>query len=166
MVIEQLIGFFAPWKALYEDSKAVPAITQSVHLLGMLIGGGLAIASDRTTLRARSTDAGARAEELEHLHQIHRPVVIALFVITLSGLALAAADFETFITSPAFWVKIGLVVLLLGNGLLFMRTETRLRRDGSAAGPRLWGRLRFNAICSITLWCATLVAGAVLVNAA
>ena len=40
---------------------------------------------------------------------------------------LTAADLETFATSPVFWVKLGLVTLLLANGLVLERTESRLR---------------------------------------
>jgi hypothetical protein len=37
---------------------------------------------------------------------------------------------------------------------------------GTARAARLWRRLRASTICSIALWTATLVAGAVLTSAA
>jgi cation transporter-like permease len=81
---------------------------------------------------------------------------------------MVASDVNTFITSPILWVKLGLVVLLVVNGVVLERTETKLRRNGVSDGPvpDLWGRLRASAVASITLWMATLIAGTVLTSAA
>jgi hypothetical protein len=87
-----------------------------------------------------------------------------------SGVLLAAADLETFATSPVFWVKLGLVALLLVNGFVLERTESRLRglsaREVVPAGrvESSWRRLRKSAVLSFVLWTATLVAGTLLVN--
>jgi hypothetical protein len=83
----------------------------------------------------------------------------------VSGVALFFTDVETFAESVAFWVKMGLVALLLLNGLLMTRTESVLRRsaDGDTAS---WGRLRTTAFASGVLWLATLLAGVALTNAA
>ena len=64
----------------------------------------------------------------------------------------------------AFWVKMGLVALLLLNGLVMTRTESTLRRapNGDASA---WGRLRTTAVVSGVLWLATLLAGVALTNA-
>ena len=45
---------FAPWHSLYADSKTVASVVTGVHLVGLLFGGGLAVAADRSTLRALS----------------------------------------------------------------------------------------------------------------
>jgi hypothetical protein len=53
------------------------------------------------------------------------------------------------------------------NGVLLERTESALRRSADNEGSEsLWSRLKFNAISSLVLWSATLVAGITLVNVA
>ncbi len=173
MIIQQLAHLFEPWHRLYGDSKVIPALTEAAHILSLLFGGGLAIAADRATLRARRAGAAVRANQLAELHDVHRPVLIALCGSFVTGVALAGADVEVFAASPAFWVKLGLVALLLANGGLLFRTETSLRAmspgvvdsaPGALQADRLWGRLRASSIFSMFLWSATLIAGTVVVN--
>jgi hypothetical protein len=169
MIIEQLTHLFAPWNKLYGGSKVIPALTEGAHILSLLFGGGLAVAADRATLRARRRGDAARASQLSELHDVHRPVMFALCGSFLSGVALAGADVEVFAASPAFWVKLGLVTLLLLNGALLYRTESMLRGPAGQTpdrAERLWNRLRLSSILSLFLWSATLIAGTVLVNVA
>jgi uncharacterized membrane-anchored protein len=135
----------------------------------MLIGGGLAIAADRATLRISHELPGERERHLGELKAVHRPVLIALTVLFISGLAMMTADLDTFLKSPVLWLKIGLVALLVINGVILERTEAKLRRNGGpdqGPPPDLWGRLRAAAVASITLWIATLIAGTILTSAA
>ena len=135
----------------------------------MLVGGGLAIAADRATLRISHEKPGERERHLGELKAVHRPVLIALGVLFITGLGMLASDVNTFLTSPVLWVKLGLVALLVINGVVLERTEARLRRNGGTHDgppPDLWGRLRTAAVASIALWIATLVAGTVLNSAA
>ncbi|HYV97721.1 MAG TPA: hypothetical protein VE967_09725 [Gemmatimonadaceae bacterium] len=158
----------------------MPTLTESAHLLAMLIGGGLAIGADRTTIRVIKKNILDRYSYLEELHAVHRPVVISFALLFITGIALAAADIDTFVASPAFWVKLGLVALLLINGGVLTWTESRLRKlshavvtpsDGASWYPvdrarRRWTRLRVTSALSIILWALTLIAGAVLVDVA
>jgi len=160
--IARIAELFAGWNALYSDSTLVSTTVTTVHVLALLTAGGLAIAADRMTLRANAADAARAAQEVR---SVHRPVLIALAVLFVSGVALAAADVETFLVSPLFWVKMGLVTLLLVNGLGLARAETRFRRSPEAQ-PVHWRRLRTHAWASLVLWGATTIAGTVLVNAA
>jgi uncharacterized membrane protein YvlD (DUF360 family) len=129
----------------------------------MLIGGGLAIAADRATLRITEEKPGERERHLGELNAIHRPVLLALSLLFLTGVLMIASDVTTFLASPILWLKLGLVALLVINGVVLERTETSLRRADSPND--LWGRLRLAAICSIALWIATLVVGTTLVSA-
>jgi len=72
-------------------------------------------------------------------------------------------DIGTFLTSPVFWTKMTLVVLLLANGYLVKRTEEQLNADPSPSN-RAWPRFKFGAIASITLWLSTTLAGVTLLN--
>jgi hypothetical protein len=106
MILQQLISALAPWQSAYSDSKVIPAVVTTVHLVAL------------------------------------------------------------------FWVKLGLVALLLINGIVLERTESTLRALSSrqvvptVRVAQLWRRLRASAVCSLGLWTATLIAGALLVNVA
>ena len=162
--IEQV---FAPWKQVYSDSIALSTAVTAAHLLAMLFGGGLAIAADRTTLLLKGESVEQRRQHLVDLNAVHRPVLIALTFSFITGVAMLTSDIATFVASPALWVKLTMVALLLINGVLLNRTESALRRstDGGSS-ESLWNRLKFNAVSSLVLWSATLVAGITLVNVA
>ena len=166
--IPALAHALAPWNSLYSDSKAVASGVTGVHLVGLLFGGGLAVAADRSTLRALKRPPSDRGAALAELHAVHRPVLIALAVLFASGVALATADIETFLSSPVFYLKLVIVALLLANGAVLERTERALRRGagGPHAETRLWRRLKATTCLSLFLWTCTVVAGTVLVNAA
>jgi hypothetical protein len=166
-LVQSLAHTFAPWQSLYADSKGVAAAVNSVHLIGLLFGGGLAVAADRTTLRALRGGPSDRDRALIELGTVHRPVVIALTLLFVSGVALAAADVETFATSPIFLIKLGIVALLLVNGAVLALTEGALRRgETEQSRERLWRRLRTTTYLSLMLWTGTVLMGTVLVNAA
>jgi hypothetical protein len=169
--VTALIQLFAPWQALYSDSKIASDTVTATHLLALLFGGGLAVAADRATLRSLSQHIDERLRTLQNIRTTHRPVLIALVVLFVSGFALATADLKTFLGSWIFWVKLGFIALLLINGLVLERTETKLRVSpelavgNSSTSDRLWRRLKVSAVMSIALWSATLVFGTILVNA-
>lgn len=169
-LLKSIEYLFAPWQNLYSDSTAISTTITALHLIGMLIGGGLAIAADRATLRITHEQPGERERHLSELNAVHRPVLLALGILLITGVLMVTSDVATFLGSPILWIKSGLVALLVLNGVVLERTETALSRSSCAADeaqqPALWGRLRVAAICSTALWVATLVAGTVLVNAA
>lgn len=170
-IVQQLTDWFAPWQSAYSNSKVLSTSVTTIHLLALFIGGGFAVAADRLTWRltrpgSNPTDAD-RVRQLVDLKQVHRPVLIALSVLLVSGLLLAAADVETFATSTVFWVKLVLVAVLIVNGGVLQLSERALWRPvaSDAEATRLWRRLRRSAGVSLAMWTATVVAGAILVNA-
>ena len=170
-IVPALVHAFAPWQSLYSNSKTTETVVTSTHLVAMLFGGGFAVAADRATLRATAQNADGRRRLLQELGTVHRPVLIALGFLFVSGVALATADVDTFAKSPAFALKLVLVALLLGNGFVLTRTEAALRGVPAPGADqpredRLWRRLRTTARLSLLLWTVTVVAGTVLVNAA
>lgn len=166
-LVARLAQLAEPWKDRYADSTTLATGVLFVHLGAMLVAGGLAIAADRGTLRAaRAPRPGARRRQLAEIAGAHRPVTVALALVMLSGALLFLSDVETYATSIAFWTKMTLVALLLGNGLVMMRTERALRDDAAAAerAAGRWRLLRGSAIASAALWVATVLAGTVLGN--
>lgn len=174
MMNKVIIGaahFLAPWQAAYSDSTVISTSVTTVHVVALVFGAGLAIAADRATLRHTRGTEGDKLHLLHEIRSTHRPVLIALALMFISGAALAAADIKTFAESPVFWVKLGLVSLLLVNGAVLERTESALKKGNGLEilSPNrssiMWKRLRRSAVFSIALWTATIVAGTVLVNA-
>ena len=168
-MLERAVEVVAPWQTVYENSTLLSTSVIALHLTALLIGGGLAIAADRSTLRVGNTVPDDRQRQLAELGAVHRPVLAALTVLFVSGVALTAADLETYIVSPVYWIKFGFIVLLLVNGVVMTRTEGALRRDSAlapAVAQSLWRRMRASAWTSIALWIATLVLGTALVNMA
>lgn len=170
-LVETAVQLAAPWQSLYDDSTVLSTSVIAVHLTALLIGGGLAVAADRATLRATGRPADDRERQLYELSAVHRPVLIALSFLFISGLALTAADLGTFLVSPVYWIKFGFVALLLANGAWMRSNEQGLRNSARAgesldAPPALarWQRMRWSSWASIALWVTTLVLGTTLVN--
>lgn len=148
------------WGSFYANHAAIRTLVAFVHVGALIAGGGLAVAADRAMLTAVLDDDWSRRTLLETLEGTHRLVVGSLVLITVSGFLLFASDFETFLYSRFFWIKMGLVVLLMVNGVLLMRAERRALSGDHAA----WGTLRFTAIASIALWFLTTLGGVALPN--
>ena len=169
-LVDRLALLATPWHDAYAGSAVLPTAVLFAHFAALLVGGGLALAADRATLRAAARAADDRARQLVALGETHRVVVGALAVLFASGGLLFLADVETFATSRVFWVKGALVALLLANGLAMTRTERALHAaadadaDATAIDAR-WRRLRRGAMLSVALWLSTVLAGTVLTNA-
>ena len=173
-LVERLGEAAGPWQSLYSDSKLVSATVTFAHVGAMLVGGGMAIAADRHTLRATHGTVDDRTRQLAELEQLHALVIGSLAVVALSGIAMFLSDVDEFARSGTFWVKMGLVVLLLANGALMTRSERALRpASADAAGnstssaiardsATAWSRLRAHAIVSVALWIAITLAGVLL----
>ena len=173
-IVQQLSDWFAPWQSAYSDSKVLSTSVTTIHLLSLFIGGGFAVAADRLTWRLTRPGSPAteadRMRQLVDLKEVHAPVLISLTILFGSGLLLAAADIKTFAPSPIFWVKLALVAVLIVNGAVLRLSERALWRRSVGGGSdaetaRLWRRLRRSAGVSLAMWLATVVTGAMLVNA-
>jgi hypothetical protein len=154
-----------PWAHVYADSKVVATIVTFGHVASLLMAGGLAVATDRATLRALRLAAAERGRHLEELAGVHRLVVGGLALSVITGILLFASDIETFVGSWIFWLKMALICVLLANGFVMTRAEGALRAD-AADGSLAWGRLRRSALVSVGLWYAITLAGVALVNVA
>jgi len=151
-----------PWNNLYSDSKAVASTVVFLHLVPLILAGGAAIVADRATIRASRAAAEDRARQLIDLGRTHAIVVGGLALSFASGVLMFFSDVDTFLGSLFFWIKLGLVGLLLVNGFVMTRTEKQLNVAGDDAV--LWNRLRTISVLSLILWLATTLAGVVLTN--
>lgn len=161
-VIAAMTTVMHRWANLYSDSKGISGVTTFVHLGGMLLGGGFAIATDRLTLRAYEAGPTIRQQQLAEIHAVHGPVLVGLVLMFASGGLMLAADFSNLATSPVFWAKAALIALLLLNGGVMQQAESRLRNGVRGPGAIYWDRLRFTSMASLTLWFAVALAGTLL----
>ena len=160
---EFLVSLFQPWNDFYSHSKAAETIVLCLHIGGLLLAGGFAIAADRATIRSIGRVAESRTAQLKELAAIHRWVITGLAAVVVSGVALLASDFETFWGSWIYWLKMVLVAVLLINGYQMTRVEQALELDPSEGSPK-WSVLHRTALTSLTLWFATTFVGIALAN--
>lgn len=159
-VVQTLVHVAQPWASFYNDSRLVSSGVMFVHLGGLLLGGGGAVVADRASLRAVHASEAKKMDHLRELSLTHRVVIGGLAATFLSGLLLAAADVETFATLALFWLKMGLIGLLLANGAMMQRVERAL-----AAGAHAWPRLHRTAVASLVLWFTVLFVSTFLTSA-
>lgn len=157
-----------PWADLYADSALVKAGVAFLHVGGLVAAGGFALFADRATLRAGRRTPAERHAWVRELGALHRPVLIGLAVVVLSGLLMLAADLEALLPSPVFWVKMAAFVLLLLNGRALQRAGQRLASSvaGAADDAKGWRALRRASLRSAGLWFVVLFLGTLLTSAA
>jgi hypothetical protein len=154
-MLSHLVGW---WAHLYSDSKVLSAAVTFVHLGGILIAGGFAIAEDRAAiLLLREAEPDFR-RELPLIERVHVWVMGGLAVVTVSGLAMLFADLHSYLTSLLFWTKMALIAALLANGWVRTRAE-HLLRDGMTSRRVLLHR---TSLISVGLWFLVLLAGSFL----
>ena len=73
---------------------------------------------------------------------------------------LLGADFDTYVASRIFWLKMALIAALLINGALLVRAGRRV----DALETSDWVRLRRASVASLALWFLTTLLGAALPN--
>ncbi len=157
-MFESVVSALEPWATMYGDSTALSVGLTFAHLGSMMVGGGLAIAADRTVLRSAPPTTPAASVTLANaMGDVHRPVVIALVISLISGGLQLAADLESLAVNKVMWVKIALLILLAGNGYLMLRDEAAVRRDAGVG--KGFAALRIRAITSVVLWLAITLAG-------
>jgi hypothetical protein len=162
-IVESIATAVQPWADFYAHHKPVSNAITWGHLAALLVGGGAAVTSDRMMLRLGGADAEERRRRVLDFSRTHRVVIGALAFSALTGVSMLLSDVKTFLVSPVYWTKMGLVLLLLANGYLLVRTERGLAADPSP-GNALWQRFSFGAVSSIALWLSITLAGVLLVN--
>jgi hypothetical protein len=150
------------WAAFYDAHRMVSVAVRYVHVAGLVVGGGTALATDRQVLKTLRSGPTGRASTVAALHESHRVVVPALALVVLTGLLMTASDTATFLGSPLFWTKMGLVGLLLLNGVGLLAAERAVARERASG----WAWLGLTSAASLLLWLVILFFGIWLTAAA
>jgi len=162
-MLDTLVELAKPWAKFYSKSTPAQNIILFAHLAGLLGGGGLAIAADRAIWKARAAADDVRTRILSEVAAVHRPVITGLVFALLSGALMTAADVETYLTSPVWWVKICAVGLLLANGAWLRSIERTALRTPTVA-PTAWAKFTLSSRLSLTLWFVVVLVGVALGN--
>jgi len=150
------------WAAFYDAHRMASVTIHYLHLAGLVVGGGTALAADRQILKAARSGPAERSATVAALHASHRVVVPALAVVVVTGALMTASDTTTFIGSRLYWVKMGLVTLLLLNGAGILAAERAASRERAHA----WSWLGLTSVASLVLWLVILFMGVWLTAAA
>jgi len=150
---EFLAHAVAGWAGFYADHRIVSVTVRYLHLAGLLIGGGTALALDRRVLGARRRPEPERRAVLDALAGSHRVVLPAFGLVMLTGVLMTASDTATFFAARIYWTKMSLVALLLLNGAGLLLAEGRARRNGR------WTWVSVASALSLALWLSILYAG-------
>ena len=148
------------WAKYYGTHKLVANGVLFVHLSGLLLGGGAAVAADRETLKAAGEADPVRADHLAFLASVHGIALAGLAMLFVSGLAILLSDLDTFWDTKVFWIKMGLVVLLLANAFAMQRAE----KLAATLPGRAWPRLRATSIASLVLWFTIVLVSTILAS--
>jgi hypothetical protein len=157
-----LASAVASWADYYDRHHAVSVTVRYLHLVGLVVGGGTALAADRQILAAARSGPEQRSAVVTSLHAAHGVVVPALALMVTTGILMTAADADTFLASRLYWSKLGLVTLLLLNGLGLLAAERAFSRGGTQS----FTGLQLTSTASLLLWLAILFAGVWLTVAA
>ncbi len=109
-----------PWQKLYAHSTVVATLVLFGHVAGLLVAGALTLSTEGSALRLDPQDADARRRYVRSVMPSRRALVIALSIAMLSGALLFLTDLEAFAVSTVCWTKMGLVALLLANGVVVL----------------------------------------------
>jgi len=146
-VVASLASWAEPWRGAVSHSVVLSTGVLFVHLAALVCAGGFSLVADYEILRR---PAGGSSSALST--QGPRTIAArALVILLASGAALFLSDVAAFADMATFWLKMGLVALLLVNA------------RASISAPA-GGRCRLHAWLSVALWAGTLALGTMLMS--
>ena len=93
------------------------------------------IAADRATLMAHAPRLAVTRQQIAAIHNTHRVVIVGLAAVIVSGVLLFAADVNTYAVSKLFWLKMGMVALLMVNGAILVRVGRNVPEPDERHAP-------------------------------
>jgi hypothetical protein len=148
-VIASLASWAEPWRGAVSHSIALSTGVLFVHLAALVCAGGFSLVADYETLRTASAPLSASLAAVGP--GARKIAAYGLIVLLASGAALFLSDVAAFANMASFWVKMGLVAVLLVNA------RAALSRSAAA-------RCRLHARLSIALWLCIVALGTILMS--
>jgi len=139
---------FSTWMRESESLFAYPGIL-FLHTAGLSIVVGISVVVDLRLLGL------LRDLPLAPLERFFPILWTGLWINTVSGAALLAQNAATRLTSPLFFIKMGLIAFAVLDTMLIRRLIAR----APAEGRQEPSRARVLAAASLVLWCGALTAG-------
>ena len=146
--IAVLASWAEPWRDTFSHSAVLSTAVLFVHLAALLVAGGFSLVADYEAIRAPLSAATSPAPR--------RLAMRGMIVLLASGAALFLSDVDAFAHLATFWIKMGLVAILVVNARFALRVDATTVGTGT--------RRRFHAAASAALWLCTLGAGTALMN--
>lgn len=151
------------WSSLYSNHTNLSNGIVFLHLAGLIVGGGAAVTTDRQILKAWRAGGERRRAVLDDVSAVHAFVIGGIVLMIVTGALMMLADWDTFLASRLFWVKMAGVSILIVNGAVLGWAE-RLARQSS--GRRGWPVLATVSTISLVMWITVLGLGTWLKTAA
>jgi hypothetical protein len=98
----------------FESTKVLATI---LHVISVIFGMGSALISD-ILFTFFSRDRKLNKTEISTLSILSKVVLISLFLIILSGLAIFLSDIDKYLSSAKFLAKMTIMIVLLVNGYI------------------------------------------------
>jgi uncharacterized membrane protein len=137
--------------AIREGALPYPVLG-GIHLLGIALFGGMVLATD-----LRLLGWAMRCRPVSDIVQQFRPWKGVGFVLVVaSGLLLAWAEPQKLYRSPAFWIKIGLFVLVGVHALVF---RAGVYKNTAKLDAAVTPQAKLAAVISLILWAGLIVWG-------
>lgn len=133
-----------------------------IHVISVIFGMGSALVSD-ILFTFYSKDKKLNKTEINTLSILSKVVLISLFVIIISGLAIFLSDIDKYLNSAKFLSKMTIMVVLIINGyILNTYVWSHLLRDNffTSRKERSVRRIAFVAgAISVVSWIAVCILG-------
>lgn len=156
-----------PWRRAFSTSVVISTGVLFTHVASLVFAGGLSFAADRPSLLSVARSSPEAEHELAARLANRQFAIRALVAVALSGLLLFLSDVNSFVHLETFWLKMGLVVLVITNSLLAQRLDRRTYSAGPVTVRRnaqRMARSRVHARVSMVLWLLTILAGTAIIS--
>ena len=151
--ISQQIAAWRLSELLKEQLWVVPT-SQSIHILALSV---VFISALLISLRVLNIGRSERATSVL-IAKHTRMMYVGLAVLLFTGIVQTIAEPDRQFGSPAFWIKMGLIVIgVLLTAVLVRSVRNDPRRWDNAAGRPAWSRL--HAVSYVLAWTAIIVCG-------
>jgi len=146
----QEVGFLTDVR----ESSLVYPVIMTIHLICIAVFGGMILVTNMRLLGLMFTKYSV-TDVVGGLRNYKRA---GLVIMLTAGFLLGASEGDKYYPNPFFWIKITLLLLLLGHSLAFGGSVYRNTEEMDRTGV-IPGKAKLAATLSLVLWLSVLVFG-------